>query len=130
MKNELKLALSVLLIVFGIWLLLPEISAVKPSDVFGIDLVLLPYLVDLIKGVIPVFIFLFGCLLLWIELDEFRTKRSGEDDVDYGDDDDSLDFEDVEYKDLNCPECGEDFKTEIGLKVHRKVNHPDSFEEE
>lgn len=125
MENEVKLVISVLIVVFGIWLLLPELPSVKPGSAFGLDLVLWPYLLDLIKGIIPIAAFLFGSLILWIEYDEFRTQRS----MESGEEEDEMpEFEDVEYKDLECPECGEDFKTDIGLKVHRKVNHPDSYE--
>ncbi|MFP4117163.1 MAG: hypothetical protein ACLFTY_04060 [Candidatus Aenigmatarchaeota archaeon] len=68
--------------------------------------------------------------MLWIEFDQLKSFKAGRSDESKENENEEMpSFEDVEYKDLECPECGEDFKTDIGLKVHRKVNHPDEFEE-
>ena len=141
MKNITKLISSVVLFSIGIWLLLPQLPVVKPFESFFINLVWWPYLVSFLKGVVPLILLSFGVLLFWIEYDELRAsgvrsheneelteEKESEDSIEEMEEDELPSFEDVEYKDLECPECGEDFKTDIGLKVHRKVNHPDEYE--
>lgn len=138
MRSEIKIFLSVVFLIAGIWLLLPEIPIIKPaSSLMSFDLVWWPYLIQIIQGTIPIGLFLLGSLLLWIEYDEYKTEKTleTEEEPEESEREETRDieeeempsFEDVEYKDLECPECGEDFKTEIGLKVHRKVNHPEEY---
>ena len=128
MKKYFKITIYVVLIIFSLWLVLPRINIIKPSEtLFGLNIILLDNVLSLIKGIIPIVLFGLGSLLLYIEIDELFSN-----DIDLSNDDEGEmpAFEDVEYKDLECPECGEHFKTDIGLKVHRKVNHPEEFEED
>ncbi|MFB6088852.1 MAG: hypothetical protein ABEK36_03690 [Candidatus Aenigmatarchaeota archaeon] len=131
MGSYTKIIFSIILILLGIWLLLPNVPIIKPSNPIIEGLMWWPSLLVLIKGIIPIGTFLFGSLLLWIEYDEWKsahsTDKTDRKNIEDVGKDEMPAFEDVEYKDLKCPECGEDFKTDIGLRVHRKVNHPDEF---
>jgi len=73
MKAELKLAIGILILLAGIYLLLPRsLVANFGLPAFGYGRFLLPMLM----GGIPLVLVIIGFLLAWVEWDEMQQQRA------------------------------------------------------
>lgn len=97
-------------------------------------------LVNFLQAVIGPLLILVGAFIIWLESDEWRLNM--EDDSDRGfdvqqslkpqtsdDDDEENDREAIKQAaedspdKIACPDCGKEFDTERGMKIHRTQKH-------
>ena len=75
MHAGVKMIIGVILILAGLWLLVPSsyITAVKPASMAVFDW--WDDFLIMLKGIIPPMIILFGVLIVWIESEELKTPE-------------------------------------------------------
>lgn len=125
MSAALKLVFGVILVLVGIWLLVPSawISSVKTSTVSGYDLNWGGEFVQVLKGAIPPFLVLIGALVVWIESEEMKAPEVPEIEEDF-EVEEELETETVEEtEEFTCDECGKSFDSKRGLAVHKGQKH-------
>jgi len=70
-----KMVIGIILIVIGLWLLVPAgapgLTAIKPQNLAVFDW--WNEFLTVLKGVIPPMIIIFGALIVWIESEELKT---------------------------------------------------------
>jgi len=70
-----KMVIGIILIVIGLWLLVPAgtpgLTAIKPGNLAAFDW--WNEFLTVLKGVIPPMIIIFGALIVWIESEELKT---------------------------------------------------------
>lgn len=85
MSAALKLVVGIILVLIGLWLLVPAdyISAVKNESISGIDVNWLEEFKVVLKGFIPPFLILIGALVIWIESEEMKAPEVPEVEEDF-----------------------------------------------
>lgn len=80
MNAGVKLVIGVILVLIGLWLLVPVgapvVGQAKPAEwttISGFSLDWWNEFVTMLKGVIPPMIIIFGALVVWIESEELKT---------------------------------------------------------
>lgn len=120
MHPAIKVAFGALMVVLGVYSSLSYTSE----------------LVNFVQAVIGPLLILVGAFIIWLESDEWRLNM--EDDSDRGFDvQQSLKPQTEEKQDkeaikeaakdtsdkIACPDCGKEFDTERGMKIHRTQKH-------
>ncbi|MFB6204737.1 MAG: C2H2-type zinc finger protein [Candidatus Nanohaloarchaea archaeon] len=81
-------------------------------------------LVMLIKAGIGPLLILVGAFIVWLESDEWKMRREQQQTLDVEDrfsaEEQETEEEDESYA---CPECGKEFDTERGMKIHQAQKH-------
>jgi len=80
MHAAVKLIIGIILVLLGIWLLIPAtptfgLTAVKPATQPWKFFDWWSDFVTVVKGVIPPMIIIFGALIVWIESEELKTPE-------------------------------------------------------
>ncbi len=77
MSAAVKLALGVVVILIGLWLLLPAgfVEEIKPEEGISETLDWWEPFTIVVMGMIPPFLILIGILVVWIEAEEMRTPK-------------------------------------------------------
>ncbi|MFB6180656.1 MAG: hypothetical protein ABEJ93_02150 [Candidatus Nanohalobium sp.] len=119
MHPAIKILVGALMVVLGIF-------SLTLSD-------FLQAFVTLLKGSIGPLLVLVGAFIIWLESDEWKMRRSQTKDSDVGlqkqlqeevDKEEEEDEEPEESEDRHaCPECGKEFDTERGMKIHMAQKH-------
>ncbi|MFO7794266.1 MAG: hypothetical protein R6V35_04810 [Candidatus Nanohaloarchaea archaeon] len=120
MHPAIKVAFGALMVVLGVYSSLSYTSE----------------LVNFVQAVIGPLLILVGAFIIWLESDEWRLNM--EDDSDRGFDvqqslkpqtEDNNDKEAIKEAaqdssdKIACPDCGKEFDTERGMKIHRTQKH-------
>lgn len=118
MKPILKILIGALLVITGIF----------SSLTFSAQLI------NLIQAVIGPLLIIVGAFLTWLESDEFKNSRKKESKSGF-DVQQSLkqsaaektekepEPQEPEQDKIKCPDCGKEFDTERGMKIHRTQKH-------
>ena len=92
---------------------------------------------NLVKAVVGPLLVLVGAFIVWLESDELKLSRESESDRGFDvqqnlkeqasktgtSSETTTETEDSSSDRIECPECGKEFDTERGMKIHRTQKH-------
>jgi hypothetical protein len=125
MSAAMKLILGVILVLIGLWLLVPSawISSVKPGSVSGVSVNWGDEFLIVLKGLIPPFLVLIGALVVWIESEEMKAPEVPEIEEDFEVEEELEEEVEEESEEFKCEECGRSFDSKRGLSAHKAQAH-------
>ena len=121
MHPAIKVVIGAIMVVLGIY------SSLTYSTEF----------LNLVKAVVGPLLVLVGAFIVWLESDELKLSRESESDRGFDvqqnlkeqasktgtSSETTTETEDSSSDRIECPECGKEFDTERGMKIHRTQKH-------
>ncbi|MFB6208447.1 MAG: C2H2-type zinc finger protein [Candidatus Nanohaloarchaea archaeon] len=80
-------------------------------------------LVTFIKAGIGPLLVLVGAFIVWLESDEWKMRREQQQTLDVEQQFATEEEEEEEEESYACPQCGKEFDTERGMKIHQAQKH-------